>query len=128
MANGNNTLPEIVADAEIVSAMNMILPQINTNKLTLGMTATQVTDLTLLCNNFITQYGVANTAKATAKSAVSLKDSQKRIARNALLSWAKAWRANPAVPDSLLELLLCAPHNVQPTHNPPVTPTSLVAF
>jgi hypothetical protein len=116
------------SDAEFVAAMQSALPLINTNKTTLGMTAQQVTDLTTLCNTYIANYNAATTAKAAAKAAVSSKNSSRKTATNSMFSYVKAWRANQAVPDSLLAQLFCAPHNSNPTHNPPTTVTELVAL
>lgn len=121
-------ITELRADPALVAALNTILPLINTNKTTLGMTAQQVTDLTNLCNAYITQYNAANTARLAAKAAVASKDANKKTALTSLYSYVKTWRANAAIPDSLLEQLMVAPHNVSGTTTPPVTPLDLVAF
>lgn len=128
MPNVNGYIVDITADPALVAALGVVLPLINTNKTALAMTTQQVTDLTNLCNAYTTQYQVANTAKATAKAAVTLKDMNKRSARQALITWTKIWRSNEAISDSLLELLMCPAHGIQPTHPSPVTPTNLVAF
>jgi hypothetical protein len=119
---------EFNSDAEFVAAMQAALPLINSNKTTLGMTTQQVTDLTTLCNTYIANYNAAITAKAAAKAAVSLKNTARKSATGSMFSYVKVWRANTAVPDSLLTQLFCAPHNSTPTSTPPVTVTELVAL
>ncbi|MCE9558481.1 MAG: fibronectin type III domain-containing protein [Armatimonadetes bacterium] len=128
MADSNSYLANITADPALVSALGVVLPLISTNKVALSMTTQEVTDLTNLCNAYTTQYQVANTAKATAKAAVTLKDTNKRNARKALINWTKVWRSNNAISDSLLELLMCPAHGVQPSFTTPTIPTNLVAF
>jgi hypothetical protein len=128
MSVTNEYLTEILGDPEYVAALQMVLPIINANKTVLNVSTAQYTELSNLVTAYTTQYGTANTAKAAAKSAVAQKDINKKATRTVINSWAKTWRANPAVPDALLESLLIAPHNVIPNHTPPSTPAQLVAL
>lgn len=118
-------ITQIRKDTELIQALNAMLPLINTQKTTLGLTAQQVTDLTTLCNTFIAQYTTATTARQNAKAQDEIKDANRKAAMNSLLSYVKQWRANTAIPDSLLEQLFVAPHKTAGTKTPPVTPVSV---
>jgi hypothetical protein len=120
---------EINRDADLVAALQQILPIVSAQKTTLNMTAQQVTDLTNLANGYIAQYGAMNTARAAAKSATASKDTSRRTMANSLYSYVKQWRANPAVSDALLAQLLCAPrNNGGGSSTTPNMPTDLTAF
>ncbi len=99
-----------------------MLPIISSQKTVLGLSAQQVTDLTNLCNAYTTQFNVATSARLNAKSQDESKDLMKKNALISLLGYVKIWRANNAIPDSLLEQLMVAPHKVSGTKTPPVTP------
>lgn len=117
-----------IPDPEFLADLNSIISVINANKTTLGISTAEVTSLTNAINNYSTQLTAMNTARAAAKSATVQKNSARESVADLVGSWAKVWRANPAISDSLLALLMMAPHNTPGTSTPPSTPTDLVAM
>ena len=123
----SNTLPEMRSDQELLTALTNIIPILNAQKATLGLSTQQVTDITNAINTYQSGYNANVTAKNAAKASTTTKDLNRKACMNIILPLCKQWRANLAVPDALLEQLFLAPHNNTPTKTPPVTPTGFKA-
>jgi len=78
-----------------------------------------------LVNGLASQVSAVTTAKLSLKGVVDAKDLQKKTVRTAINNYAKQWRANQAIPDSLLEQLMVAPHNPGKSVTPPTTPSNV---
>ncbi|MEQ1822150.1 MAG: fibronectin type III domain-containing protein [Fimbriimonadaceae bacterium] len=115
-------ITEMDGDSELLAAAPNFSNICNSSKTVLGMSATDITDLQTAVTNFTTQYNAWIAARAALKNTYD----QKRLAKAALKAsvnrWAKAFRANPAVPAPLLAQLLVAPHaptrSTQVAHQP----------
>jgi hypothetical protein len=114
-------------DSLLAAQLAQVLPVISANASTLGISAAQVTALTNLINTFTTQYNASQSARASWKAAVTTKDVAKKAVRDQVTIYAKQWRANPSVPDALLDQLQMAPHKPVGTTSAPVTPTNFQA-
>lgn len=118
-------ITEETSDANLSQAMGTFLANANTNKTVLGLSTSDLTDLSKSFGDFNTSLSAATSAKAAQKSAVQDKTSKKAVARAVIARWAQTWRANPAIPDAILDAMMVPNHQNQGTKTPPTQPTDL---
>lgn len=94
------------------------------NKATLGVTPEQLEAMTTIFDAYSASLTAANDAKAAARAAVSAKNAAKSAAHDEVMNWAKVWRADASIPDSILADLLLPPHVTPGTKTAPSTPTN----
>lgn len=95
------------------------------NKTTLGITTEQLEAMEAIFTTYSDALTAASEAKAAARAAVASKNAAKEAARDEVVKWAKVWRANQSIPDSVLADLMLPPHSTPGTKTPPTTPTDL---
>lgn len=120
-------ITEIEADAELAAAMTNFAAICTANSEDLGLTAPQEAEITGAASAFNTSFNAALAAKAASHAAVGSKNTQKATSKTVISKWAKVFRANVAVSDSLLSLLLLPPHSTPGTESDPVTPSEVIA-
>jgi hypothetical protein len=81
------------------------------------LSPTDLSDMGKVFSDFSTSLNAAGAAKTAAQTATTDKNAKRK--------GAKVFRANQAVPDSVLESLLLPPHVTPPTHSAPTQPTNL---
>lgn len=118
---------EIDADAELSAALNQFQVTCAANAAALSLTPANLTEIAGMATSFTTSFNAVVAVKQTAKSTVEAKDIQKKASKAILSKWAKTFRANQAVPDSLLDSLMLPHHKTPGTKTPPTQPTNLVA-
>jgi hypothetical protein len=123
----NMYITEIKKEGDLDAAAANFATLCGTNALVLGLSPANITEITNAATNFHTQFNAAAAAKANAKSIVEGKDIQKRTTKSVIAKWAKVFRANQAVPDTLLEALMLPTHNPPKVVTPPTKPTDLSA-
>lgn len=114
-------------DGELNTALTNFNTVCAANATALGLSPANLTEIAGASSAFTTQFNGATAAKAAAKSAVANKDIQKKTSRGIVGKWAKTFRANPNVPDNLLEQLMLPPHKTPGTKTNPTQPMNLVA-
>ncbi len=118
-------ITEIEKDGDLRSAANNFIQTVDANQTVLGMTAAKVSALNLLVVNFGNGIDSANAARDAAKTATEDKNDARSALKSSISSYAKIWRGNSAVPDSLLTNLQLPAHNTPPTTVNPQIPTDL---
>ncbi len=115
-------ITEMGGDSELMAAAPNFVALANTNKLVLNMSAADVTELQTVVTAFSNQYTAWIAARAALKNSFDTKQASKAALKALVNRWAKAFRANPAVPNPLLAQLLVAPHapkrSTQVAHQP----------
>lgn len=119
-------ITEIVADGDLNTALANFNTVCAANAATLGLTPADITAIGTAATGFNTSLNAATAAKATAKSSVDAKVVQKKTSRAVVSKYAKIFRANQAVPDSLLEQLMLPHHKTNGSKTPPAQPLDLV--
>ncbi len=120
-----NYITEERSDALFLVQLPNFLATVTNNLPTLGLDIPDVDDLIAEIGAFDDAMENVVTTKAVAKSAVSAKNAARTIIKARIARYAKTWRANLAIPDSLLAELNVPPHQTQGSSTPPVTPTEL---
>ncbi len=118
-------ITEIKKDGDLRTALNSFIVTVDTNQADLDISAGQVSALNLLISTFSQNLDESQTAKDAAKSAVSKKDGAKSDVRASVASYAKTWRANASISDSLLTALQLPTHSTPPTSLTPKQPVDL---
>jgi hypothetical protein len=95
------------------------------NKGVLKLDAAALTALNKTFNDFSAGLVATNAAKAALKSATSAKNANKRTAKALIAQYAKTWRADLNIPDSVLDSMLVPNHQSQGTKTPPAQPLNL---
>ncbi len=97
------------------------------NLAALGLTAADKLIIDEACNDYVTAYNAHLAAKAAAEAAREAKDDQRATTRAVINGYAKQFRANLGIPDSLLVELEVAPHSTPGVKTAPTTPINTVA-
>lgn len=120
-------ITEIDADGDLSTALANFNTVCIANTAALGLTPANLLEIAGASTTFTTDLNALVAAKATAKSAAALKDTQKKSSKATVSKYAKMFRANVAVTDALLAQLQLPAHKTPGTKTPPTTPTMLVA-
>lgn len=121
----NNTITSETNEIQFNLDLTIFINNATTNKSLLGLSPTDLSDMGKVFSDFSTSLNAAGAAKTAALTATSDKNAKRKAAKALVSKWAKVFRANQAVPDSVLESLLLPPHVTPPTHSAPTQPTNL---
>lgn len=117
-----------ITEENIDSQLNVDFPTFisnaNKHKVALGLTSADLTAITNALTAFSTGLSASNAAKAAAKAAVTSKNDAKATAKAEISKWAKIWRANQAISDSILDDMMLPPHSTPGTRTAPTTPNN----
>lgn len=102
MANGNFIPNE---DAEYLAWLTNFAEQCSMNAPALQLTSAEVTQIEGLATTFETSFSANVAAKAAARSAAQQKTSDRRSTESVARRFAREFKANPGVSESLLALL-----------------------
>jgi hypothetical protein len=120
-------ITEIEADAALAQALIAYHATAAANAATLGLNPANLTELLNAANEFNADLQSWIATSTAAKEALVNKNQQKAASKAVVSKWAKVFRANLAIPDSLLAELMLPPHKTPGTKTPPSQPTNLVA-
>lgn len=115
-----------MSDGDLNSALNNWNTVCAANTVVLGLTPANMVEIAAASTAFTTTFNGATTAKAAAKNSVEAKELQKKASRAVVSKWAKIFRANPNVPDNLLDSLMLPHHKTSGSKTPPSQPLLLV--
>ncbi|MCE9559400.1 MAG: fibronectin type III domain-containing protein [Armatimonadetes bacterium] len=118
-------MTEETRDSYLAPDLAVVLATATANKTALSLDAPALAELGKVFGDFQTAYTASVNEKATLKSIVATKNANKKAAKALVAKYAKTWRANPAIPNSLLDALLMPNHNTQGSSTPPTTPQFL---
>lgn len=113
------------SDAELLNQLPTFVSRAIANSTVLGLDADQIQELSSLVTGFSTSMGQVQTTRNAAKSAVKAKNGARGSVRSLVGQLAKTWRANPAIPESVLADMNVPPRQGQGSTTPPVTPSDL---
>lgn len=119
-------ITEIKAEGDFSIALQNFAVVCDANKVALGLTVPQLAEIAGATTGFVTSLTTLATAKSAAESARGAKDIQMATAKAMVAKWAKTFRANPAVSDTILIDLTVAPHSTPAIKTPPTQPLNLV--
>lgn len=120
-------ITEIVADSDLNVALQNFSAVCAANSVALGLNPAGLTEIAGAATGFTTNLNSWVGARSAANLAKDNKDAQKKASKIIVSKWAKTFRANPAVPDALLDQLDLPRHKTPGTKTPPTTPLDLVA-
>ena len=120
-------ITEIRNETEFVTALQNFFNACNANKVALGLQAADLTEIQNASTNALTQLNAYVAARTAASAAHTTKNSQLKTSHAVISKWAKVFRSNATVPDSILAQLMLPPHSPGKTASQPSQPTSLVA-
>lgn len=120
-----NYITEELNDSALVTAMNNFIVNIENNDTVLGLDAEEIGAFTLRFNAFKAAVNEVADIKLQAKSVTADKNEKKSEARALIAQYAKEWRGNLAIPDSLLDLLQLPNHQNTGPRSAPTIPTDL---
>ncbi|HRI45063.1 MAG TPA: fibronectin type III domain-containing protein [Fimbriimonadaceae bacterium] len=120
-------ITEIDRDGDLNLAMANFSAVCAANATPLGLTGPMLGEIDDAATDFATSLASSTAAKAAQRAAVEAKDEQKTSSREIISKYAKIFRANAAIDDSLLAELMLPPHNTPGSQAAPTTPTDLVA-
>lgn len=92
-------------DGNLVGWFNNFATQCDSYSTLLGLTAAEVASIEAASSNFSTAWNGMNTAHAAAKEATTNKNTVRRNSVSLARQFAREFKANPTVPESLLEAL-----------------------
>ncbi len=118
-------ITEEQSDSKLLVAMQSFLVNAEANEAALGLDAETIGALTLAYNGFKAKLDAATLAKTESKQATAEKNDSKADARALIAQFAQEWRANPAIPDSLLDLMTVPNRQSNGTRTPPTQPLGL---
>ena len=118
-------ITEELSDSKLLVAMTTFLANAEANEGPLGLDAESFGALTLVYNAFRAKLDAATIARTEAKQATAEKNDAKADARALIAQFAQEWRANPAIPDSLLDLMTVPNRQSNGTRTPPTQPLGL---
>lgn len=119
-------ITEIDADGGLDTALANFNTVCAANAATLGLQPADLTAIATASTSFKTTLDVATSAKAAARNSVRAKEIQKTASKATVSKYARIFRANPSVPDNLLDSLMLPHHKTPGTKTPPAEPHSLV--
>lgn len=120
-----NYITEELNDSALVTAMNNFIVNIENNDTVLGLDSEEIGAFTLRFNAFKAAVNEVADIKLQAKSVTADKNEKKSEARALIAQYAKEWRGNLAIPDSLLDLLQLPNHQNTGPRSAPTVPTDL---
>jgi hypothetical protein len=120
-------ITEIERDGDLNLAMANFSAVCTANATPLGLTGPMLAEIDDAATEFATKLTAAAAAKAAQRAAVEAKDDQKAASQAIISKYAKIFRANSAIQDSLLAELMLPPHNTPGSQTTPTTPIDLVA-
>jgi len=112
------------SEAQFNTALQNFKTVAAANAVVLGLGEDELGEINDAAVHFNLDLNAWMAAKASAEAAKVTKDEQLVTSRAVVSKWAKIWRANPDIPDSLLEQLTLAPHEPTVVKTPP-TPVTL---
>lgn len=92
-------------EANFKGWLENFITQVGTYDAELGLSVPQYSALVALANSFNTDYATANTAYEAAKAATAEKVLSRKEVTAAVRSYAKLWKANPAISPGILNAL-----------------------
>jgi hypothetical protein len=120
-------ITEIKGVGALNTALQSFQATCSANALALGLDPADLAEITGAATGLNTKLNAWTAAKSTAGSARQAKDAQKSTSAAIVSKWARVFRANQSVPDSLLEQLMLAPHDTPASQVAPAEPLDLVA-
>ncbi len=120
-------ITELERDAELIQMMRGFVASTGESSKELGLSPDEVAELETLVTNYGAGIDQVAVLKAQLAQAVSAKDEDKRIAKDKIAFYAKIWRANPEVPNSLLTKLDLPTHEGKVNSKLPIQPSGLEA-
>ena len=120
-----NYITEELNDSALVIAMTNFIANAIANDSVLGLDTEEITALTNRYNAFKAAVDDVADIRLQAKSVTADKNDKKSEARALIAQYAKEWRGNPAIPDSLLDLLQLPNHQNTGPRTAPTVPTNL---
>lgn len=118
-------ITEEQSDGKLLVAMTTFLANAEANENALGLDAESIGAMTLAFTAFRTKVDAASAARAASVQATAEKNDEKADARALIAQFAQEWRANPAIPDSLLDLMMVPNRQNNGTRTPPTQPNTL---
>ena len=100
------------SDGDYLSNLGAFLEAAAVNAEVLGLTAGEMEMLLTEVQALDSAMVNAVTARAAAMAATTAKEAQLERLRGAVAMLAASWRANPTIPDEVLDELMVAPHKV----------------
>ncbi len=120
-------ITDINADGDLNTALANFNTVCATNALLLGLSLPNLAEIASAATTFNTDLNLLTAAKASASAAKATKDTQKTTSKAVVSKWAKVFRANAAITDTLLAQLQLPAHKTPGTKTPPSMPTMLIA-
>lgn len=121
-------ITEIRADAPFNIAIQNFAVACDANKVALGLTVPQLAEIAGTTATYVGSLSTVAAAKSAVTAAVEAKDAASVAAHAMVSKWAKTFRANLSVPDSILGDLTVAPHSTPSSLNVPNVPSTLEAI
>lgn len=118
-------ITETRSDVALKAQLPTFLANATANADDLGLTAPEIEALGELFDTFTLDMDSVDAAKLASKAAVSAKNESASVVREQIAQYAKTWRANPAIKDSVLADMNVPPHQTQGSQTPAVPPTNL---
>lgn len=118
-------ITEELSDGKLLVAMTTFLANAEANEEALGLDTKTLGDISAAFANFRAKVNSASAARAASVQATAEKNDEKADARALIAQFALEWRANPAIPDSLLDLMMVPNRQNGGTRTPPTQPKDL---
>lgn len=113
-----------MSETDYVEATNTFKKNTDLNSAALGLTAPQVEQIADACDAVATALSSYTAAQAAANAARINKDEVFADSKALIDSFAKTFRADNTIDDSVLAEILVAPHRTPGTRTAPTTPTN----
>ncbi|MEQ1821935.1 MAG: fibronectin type III domain-containing protein [Fimbriimonadaceae bacterium] len=126
-ASVNQYITDINADSDLAVALTSFAAVCSANSAALGLTPATLAEITGTNTAYGTSLNAWVTARVASFNAQDAKDLQKKTSKAVISKFAKQFRANQAISDSLLAQLQLAPHKPPKNASPPAQPTQLTA-
>ena len=114
-------------DGEYVAAVENFNTKTGANLVAYNLDAADKLVIEAACDDYVASYIAAESARATAEAKVLEKDAQKETTRAVLNNYAKRFRADLSISDTLLAEVRVAPHLTPRTETEPVAVSQLFA-
>jgi hypothetical protein len=113
------------SDSKLAQQMNLFLTNAEKNEGVLGLDAETIGNFSVAFSGFQTALDDADEAKIETKAKVTVKNGKKRDAKDLIAQFAQAWRANPDIPDSVLDEMMVPNRANGGTRTQPTIPLNL---
>ena len=120
-----NYITEEKSDPKLAQQMNVFLTNANKYESELGLDAQAIGSFSIAFTAFQNALGDSNEARVEAKDKVTLKNDKKQDARELIAQFAQQWRANPDIPDNILDAMMVPNRATAGTRTPPTIPINL---